>query len=518
MSEDSKRQPIRKVLVANRGEIAVRILRACRELGICGATIYSDADRTSLPVRLADEAYRIGPAPSNESYLRGEAIVDLAVEIGADAIHPGYGFLAENAEFARQAEERGIVFIGPSPDAIAAMGSKIESRRLMIDAGVPVVPGGRDPLNDLAEAEAAAAKITYPVLLKASAGGGGKGMRLVRSADELSTAFREARSEAAASFGDDTVYVEKFVEEPRHVEIQVLGDCYGRVLSLGERECSIQRRHQKVVEEAPSPVVDSDLRRRMGEAAVQAARAVGYTNAGTVEFLLDKNGEFFFLEMNTRLQVEHPITEMVTGVDLVIAQIQVAQGKHLGLEFEGLEPRGHAIEVRLYAEDPFRNFVPSPGKIELLRLPEGPGVRNDCGVTEGSEVSIYYDPMLAKLIVWGVDRNHAIARMERALSELRIEGIHTTAPLFQQILRDEDFRAGRLDNGMLDRKLASGQWGKEPLEAACASDLPLIAAAIAHAERQDIVTAQPPVDGGQRSLWKTTARREALGLGGRSWN
>ncbi len=439
----------------------------------------------------------------------------LAVDIGADAIHPGYGFLAENADFARQAEEQGVIFIGPSAEAIAAMGSKIESRRMMIDAGVPVVPGGRDPLPDIASAEAAASGMAYPLLLKASSGGGGKGMRLVRAPAELAAAYREARAEAAASFGDDTVYLEKYVEEPRHVEIQVLGDHYGRVVSLGERECSIQRRHQKVVEEAPSPVVDRDLRRRMGEAAVKAAEAVGYSNAGTVEFLLDARGEFYFLEMNTRLQVEHPITEMVTGVDLVIAQIQVAQGEPLGPELEGLEPRGHAIEVRLYAEDPFRGFVPSPGRIGLLRLPEGPGVRNDCGVASGGEVPIYYDPMLAKLIVWGQDRAHAIARLDRALSELRVEGIRTTAPLFRQILRDPDFRAGRLDNGMLDRKLASGEWAAPVLDGAGA-DLPLIAAAVAHAERQESVTAQPAVTGGQRGHWKTVARREALG--GNSWS
>ena len=517
MPEDPPRK-IRKILVANRGEIAARVLRACRELDVVGAVIYSDADRAGLPVLLADEAYRIGPAPSNESYLRAGAIIDLAVEIGADAIHPGYGFLAENADFARQATERGVTFIGPPPSAIAAMGSKIESRRLMIDAGVPVVPGGREPLADVSAARAAAEEVSYPLLLKASAGGGGKGMRVVRTPEELPAAFREARSEAAASFGDDTVYVEKLVERPRHVEIQVLGDHHGQVVSLGERECSLQRRHQKVVEEAPSPVVDADLRRRMGEAAVKAARAVGYTNAGTVEFLLDPAGEFYFLEMNTRLQVEHPVTEMVTGIDLAIAQIRVAEGEPLGPELADVEPRGHAIEVRLYAEDPFKNFVPSPGKIDLLRLPEGPGVRNDSGVASGDEVSIYYDPMLAKLIVWGQDRGHAIARLDRALGELKVEGIRTTAPLFRQILRDPDFRAGRLDNDMLDRKLTSGEWAaaKRGAGGNGEADLPLIAAAIAHAERQEVVTSRPAVSGGQRSHWKTVARREALG--GRPWS
>ncbi|MCG8456740.1 MAG: ATP-grasp domain-containing protein, partial [Holophagales bacterium] len=388
MSRDEYSRTFEKVLIANRGEIAVRVLRALRELGIRAAVIYSEADRASLPVLLADEAYCIGPAPSPESYLRAEAIVDLAVKIGADAIHPGYGFLSENAKFARRCEEKGVVFIGPPSSAIAAMGSKIESRRLMIDAGVPVVPGGRDPLADADAALEAAERIGYPVMLKASAGGGGKGMRRVTSASELAQAFREARSEAASSFGDDAIYIERFIDEPRHIEIQVIGDTHGKLVSLGERECSLQRRNQKVLEEAPSPVVDADLRKRMGEAAVRAAQAVGYFNAGTVEFLTDGNLDFYFLEMNTRLQVEHPVTEQVTGHDLVHAQLHVAQGGRLGSEFDDVEPRGHSIEVRLYAEDPFRGFAPSPGRIEILRWPEGPGVRNDAGVYEGSEVSI----------------------------------------------------------------------------------------------------------------------------------
>ncbi len=510
---------LRKVLVANRGEIAVRVLRALAEEGILGAVVYSDADRASLPVLLADEAYRIGPAPSAESYLRAEAIADLAVEIGADAIHPGYGFLSENAEFARLCADRGIVFIGPPPEAIAAMGSKIESRRLMIEADVPVVPGGKDPLPSLEAAEAAAAEIGFPVMLKASAGGGGKGMRLIRAAEDLASAFRAARSEAAASFGDDSVYLERYVEEPRHVEIQILGDQHGNIVSLGERECSLQRRHQKVLEEAPSPVVGPELRRRMGEAAVKAAAAVGYSNAGTVEFLLDREENFFFLEMNTRLQVEHPVTELVTGVDLVLAQLDVARGKPLPPGLGEAEPQGHAIEVRLYAEDPYRNFAPSPGKLEVLRLPDGPGVRNDCGVIEGAEISIYYDPMVGKLIVWGRDREHAIARLDRALAELVIEGIETSTPLFREILRDPDFRTGNLDIGMLDRKLAAGEWASrdqagvpEGLEA----DLPMIAAAIAHAERRAATSAKPAVVGGLRPRWRAAGRRDALR--GRAWN
>ncbi|HEX2165331.1 MAG TPA: acetyl-CoA carboxylase biotin carboxylase subunit, partial [Thermoanaerobaculia bacterium] len=450
-------KPIRKILVANRGEIAVRILRACRDLGLAGAVVYSEPDRRSLPVLLADEAYPIGPAPSAESYLRAEAIVELAVEIGADAIHPGYGFLSERESFARLCRDAGVVFIGPPPEAIAAMGSKTESRRRMLDAGVPVVPGGRDPLPDLDAARAAAAEIGYPVMLKAAAGGGGKGMRRVDRPDDLAGAFRAARSEAAASFGDDTVYLERYLVDPRHVEIQVLADAHGRTVSLGERECSLQRRHQKVVEEAPSPAVGPELRRRMGEAAVAAARAVGYVNAGTVEMLLDRDGRFYFLEMNTRLQVEHPVTEMVTGLDLVAWQIRIAGGEPLPEWFERIEPRGHAVEVRLYAEDPFRGFAPSPGTIRRLRLPQGPGVRNDCGVDAGAEVTVHYDPMLAKLICWGDDREHALARLGRALAELRVDGIHSTAPLFAALLADPDFRAGRLDIGMLDRKLAAGE-------------------------------------------------------------
>ncbi|MDA8015933.1 MAG: acetyl-CoA carboxylase biotin carboxylase subunit [Thermoanaerobaculia bacterium] len=510
----------RKVLVANRGEIAVRVVRALREAGIRSAVVYSDADRAGLPILLADEAHHIGPAPSAESYLRGEAIVDLAVRIGADAIHPGYGFLSENAEFARRCEEQDVVFIGPPSSAIAAMGSKIESRRLMIDAGVPVVPGGRDPLPDAEAALAFAAEVGYPVMLKASAGGGGKGMRMVSSPDQLETAFRDARSEAEAAFGDDAVYLEKFVDEPRHVEVQVLGDAHGKVVHLCERECSLQRRNQKVVEEAPSPVLDGSLRRRMGEAAIRAAAAVGYTNAGTVEFLLDKNHDFFFLEMNTRLQVEHPVTEMVTGIDLVQAQLHVARGGALGPEFDDVSPRGHAIEVRLYAEDPARGFAPSPGRIDVLRWPEGPGIRNDAGVYEGAEIPIYYDPMIAKLIAWGSDRDQAIRRLQRALAELRLEGIASSVPLFQRILSDEDFRAGRMDIKMLERKMEDGSWAVEP--ATADADLPLVAAALAHFARQQQVTsiaggsAEDAAHTGSRRQWRLAARREATG--GAPWS
>ncbi len=518
MADTVPRKRIRKVLIANRGEIAVRILRGLREMGIRGAVIYSEPDRLGLPVLLADEAYPIGPAPSRESYLRGEAIVELAVRIGADAIHPGYGFLSERAGFARACRDAGITFIGPSPEAIDAMGSKVESRRLMMAAGVPVVPGGKDPLPDLDAAAAAAETIGYPVMLKAAAGGGGKGMRMIPSAAELPSAYRAARSEAAASFGDDSVYLEKYIVNPRHVEIQVMGDLHGKVVSLGERECSLQRRHQKVVEEAPSPVVGPELRRRMGEAAVKAASAVGYSNAGTCEFLLDRDGNFFFLEMNTRLQVEHPVTELVTGIDLVRAQIRVAEGEPLGPEFDDGQPRGHAIEVRLYAEDPWQRFAPSPGRIDMLRWPDGPGVRVDAGVYEGSEVSIYYDPMLAKLIVWAADRASALDRLERALAELRVEGIRTTAPLFRALLADADFRAGNLDIGMLDRKLAADELRPAAPEGDDLTDLPLIAAAIAHHERAHRQSTAGPASPAtsRRSLWGAAGRRDAVRGG--SWS
>jgi acetyl-CoA carboxylase, biotin carboxylase subunit len=500
----------RKVLIANRGEIAVRVLRALKDFGIRGAVVYSDADRLALPVLLADEAYRVGPAPSRESYLRGEEIVRLAVAIGADAIHPGYGFLSENAGFAGLCRDAGVVFIGPSPEAMSAMGSKIECRRRMRAAGVPVVPGGQDPLADEAAAHAAAAEIGLPVMLKAAAGGGGKGMRLVRETAELPAAFRAARSEALASFGDDAVYAEKYIEAPRHVEIQVLGDRYGKVVSLGERECSLQRRHQKVLEEAPSTAVSPELRRRMGDAAVRAAAAVGYTNAGTCEFLLAPSGEFYFLEMNTRLQVEHPVTEMVTGIDLVAAQLRIALGEPLPAAWDDIQPRGHALEARLYAESPFRNFAPSPGRIRALRWPEGPGVRVDSGVYEGSEVTVHYDPLLAKLICFGADREEALRRFARALAEMRIEGIETSAPLFRALVANEDFRAARFDIGWLDRQLHAGTLRPS---ADSAAEAPILAAAIRHLLQSGDATPAATAGaarGGARSQWHQAARREAL--------
>ena len=508
LSPSPETRSFAKVLVANRGEIAVRVIRALREVGIRSAVIYSEADRRGLPVLLADEAYPIGPAPSLESYLRAEAIVELARRIGADAIHPGYGFLAENAEFARLCADAGVEFIGPPASAIATMGSKIESRRLISQAEVPVVPGGIETLDSLEEAIAFAEEIGFPVMLKASAGGGGKGMRLVTDPADTAAAYRAARSEAGASFGDDSLYLEKYIEQPRHVEVQILGDEFGKVVALGERECSLQRRHQKVVEESPSPVVTPELRQQMCAAAVRAAEAVGYTNAGTVEFLLDPQGDFYFLEMNTRLQVEHPVTEMVTGLDLVRAQLDIAQGRPLGSDFDSVQPHGHAIEVRLYAEDPYHGFVPSPGTIERLRWPEGPGVRNDAGVYEGAEVSIHYDPLLAKLIVWGRDREQAMDRLSRALGELRIEGIRTTVPLFKALLEDADFRQGNLDIGMLDRKMASGE-----LIAEAGFDFPelvVIAAALEHLKSEGRSSALPVRNGGSRDRWRQAARSEML--------
>jgi acetyl-CoA carboxylase, biotin carboxylase subunit len=391
----------KKVLIANRGEIAVRIIRACRELGIGTVAVYSDADREALHVRMADEAYEIGPAPSRESYLVVEKILGVAKKSGAEAIHPGYGFLSERSHFAKACKEAGVTFIGPSPEAIDAMGDKVEARKRVIAANVPVVPGSPGTLDSEEAIVEGAKKIGFPVMLKAAAGGGGKGMRLVRSEDEIQAAARAARSEAKSSFGDDRVYVERFVDQPRHVEVQVLGDTHGNVVHVYERECSIQRRHQKVIEESPSPVTDPKMREEMGKVAVAAAKSVNYVGAGTVEFLVDSKRNFYFLEMNTRIQVEHPITEMVTGIDLVRTQIEIAAGGKLPFKQEDIKQRGWAVECRIYAEDPAKNFFPAPGKIWTLREPSGLGIRNDSGVYEGFEVSIHYDPMISKLVAWG---------------------------------------------------------------------------------------------------------------------
>src|SRR5262245_51247711 len=451
----------KKILIANRGEIAVRVIRACREMGIATVAVFSEVDRAALHVSQADEAYPIGPAAARESYLNIDKILEVARRCNAEAIHPGYGFLSENAQFARACSQAGIKFIGPPASAMELMGSKTRARQAMQAAGVPFVPGSSRGLT-LAEAEELANKIGFPVMIKAAAGGGGKGMRLVRAAAELKAAFETAQSEAQRAFNDGEVYLEKFIVNPRHIEIQVLGDEHGNVVYLGERECSVQRRHQKVIEEAPSPVVDETLRRRMGQVAVQAARSAGYTNAGTVEFLVDKENNFYFLEMNTRLQVEHPVTELTTGLDLVHLQLRIAAGEKLPFRQEDVALRGHAIECRIYAEDPENNFFPSPGKITRLLRPSGPGVREDSGVYEGWTVPLDYDPMLSKLIVYAPDRAAAMARMRRALDEFFVGGIKTNLPLFRRILEHPDFLAARIDTGFLDRLLDSSPAEKAP--------------------------------------------------------
>jgi acetyl-CoA carboxylase biotin carboxylase subunit len=443
-----------KILIANRGEIAVRVIRACRGLGIPSVSIYSEADRDALHVRYADEAVCCGPARATESYLNAERIVALAREVGADAIHPGYGFLSENAGFAEAVQAAGITFIGPSPEVIRAMGLKIASRERMIEAGVPVVPGG-DRIEDVAEARQAAGEMGYPVLVKASAGGGGRGMRRVDSEQELEAALERAASEAEAAFGDGAIYLEKLLAGPRHIEIQVLADRDGHTIHLGERECSIQRRHQKLVEEAPAYGLTPELRSAMGEAAVRAARAVGYEGAGTCEFLMDASGSFFFLEMNTRIQVEHPVTEAVTGVDLVDWQIRIAAGEPLALAQEDIELEGHAIEVRIYAEDPDKGFVPSPGPIVAWSAPSGTGVRLDSGFDGGQVVTPHYDPMIAKLIVSGGDRDEALARLEGALAEFTIAGLRTGLPFLRRICANPRFRKGAYDTGFIEQEMAA---------------------------------------------------------------
>jgi len=443
----------KKILIANRGEIAVRVIRACHEMGITAVAVYSEVDRAALHVRKADEAYPIGAAGAAESYLNIGKILDVARQSGAEAIHPGYGFLSENARFAQACVDVGVKFIGPKVAAMNAMGSKTRARQAMERAGVPFVPGTSRGLESIEEAEEVAARIGYPVMLKAAAGGGGKGMRLVHTPDQLKSSLDAARSEAERSFGDSEVYIEKAILNPRHIEMQILADEHGNTLYLGERECSLQRRHQKVLEEAPSPIVDLDMRRRMGEVAVRVARAANYTNAGTVEFLVDQRKNFYFLEMNTRLQVEHPVTELVTGLDLVHLQIRIAAGEKLPLRQEDVQIRGHAMECRIYAEDPDNNYFPSPGKITLLLEPSGPGIRTDSGMYEGWMVPMDYDPLLAKLIGYGSDREQAIARLTRALDEYFVGGIKTNIALFRRILADPDFRAGKLDTGFLDRLL-----------------------------------------------------------------
>jgi len=446
-----------KVLIANRGEIAVRVIRACRELGIQTVAVFSDADRRALHVRYADEAYYLGPSPSRESYLRGDRIIEIALKSGAGAIHPGYGFLAERADFAQGVLEAGLAFIGPKPSSIAAMGDKAVARATVSKAGVPVVPGteGEGSLRD-DELLAIAPQIGFPLLIKATAGGGGKGMREVNSLEEMPALLHAARREAEAAFGDGNVYLEKLIDGARHIEFQILADSHGNVLHLGERECSLQRRHQKLLEESPSPFVDDDedLRQRMGDVAVRAAQAVGYVNAGTIEFLVDKDKKFYFLEMNTRLQVEHPVTEMVTGVDIVKEQIRIARGRQLRYKQEDIRLKGWSIECRINAEDPYNNFMPSTGVLTHVIPPTGPGVRVDTGVYPGFEISPYYDSLISKLIVWGETRAEAILRMRRALEEYRILGVHTNIPFHQRLMDSHRFMAGQFDTRFVEERFS----------------------------------------------------------------
>jgi len=450
----------KKILVANRGEIAVRVIRACREMGIQTVAVFSDVDRDALHVRFADEAYHCGPPPAAESYLVSKKILEICKKAGADGVHPGYGFLAENGDFAEACEKEGITFIGPSGDVMRKMGDKVTARQTMEAAGVPIVPGTTEELSD-EQAIAFSKEIGLPVMVKASAGGGGKGMRLVRKEKDLGQAIERARSEARASFGNDALYVEKFVEEPRHIEIQVLADTHGNVVHLFERECSIQRRHQKVIEEAPGNGISPELRARMGAAAVAAAKAVDYVGAGTCEFLVDRHNDFYFLEMNTRVQVEHAITEAITGVDIVKAMIRAAAGEPLGIEQDELSIHGHAIEARIYAEDPENKFVPSPGKIVVYRPAGGIGIRVDSGVSAGATVTVYYDPMVAKLVAFGADRKEAVERLRRALSEFAVKGIKTSIPFHQKVLRHPVFVEGKYDTGFIDDYMDGGAGGAQ---------------------------------------------------------
>jgi acetyl-CoA carboxylase biotin carboxylase subunit len=503
-----------KILIANRGEIAVRVLRALREMEIAAVAVYSEADRASLHVRLAAEAYAIGPAPSRESYLSIEKVIGAAQKSGCDAIHPGYGFLAENAAFARACKDAGITFIGPSPEAMEQLGSKTAARRLAREVEVPTVPGTLDPLASAEEALTAAKRIGFPVVLKAVAGGGGKGMRTVDRDADLPAAFRDASSEAQNAFGDGRLYLEKYLSRPRHIEIQVLGDEHGHMVYLGERECSVQRRHQKVIEEAPSPIMTQELRSAMGDAAVKLARAGGYTNAGTVEFLVDADRDFYFLEMNTRLQVEHPVTELVTGLDLVKLQIKIAAGEPLPFTQKDVALRGHAIECRLYAEDPANNFLPSPGTIRDYRAPGGPGIRLDDGVYSGWTVPNEYDPMLGKLIALGADRSEAIARLRGAIAETCVTGIKTNLALFTEILSTEDFLRGEIYTRWLDDFLLTDHRAPESSapagEVSTDEQAAILAAALWHNRKESRQSAPTTNGAASKSRWKAQGRREQL--------
>ncbi len=500
----------KRILIANRGEIAVRVIRACRELGVETVAVYSDADRAALHVREADYAVAVGPPPARESYLNIPRIIDAARRTGAEAIHPGYGFFSENAGFAQAVVDAGMVFIGPRPDAIHRMGDKVEARKLMAAAGVPVVPGSPGTLETEAEVRALVEKIGFPVMIKAAAGGGGKGMRMVEHEKDLSSAVRSVASEAQSSFGDGRFYVEKYLSSPHHIEVQVLADGHGNFTHLFERECSVQRRNQKVVEESPSPFVTPKLRKAMGEVAVRAAQAVDYLSAGTIEFLVDGDRNFYFMEMNTRIQVEHPITELVTGIDLVKAQIEIAAGGRVPFKQSELKQNGWAIECRVYAEDPEHGFVPAPGRIDTLRLPEGPGVRNDCGVYEGSEVSSFYDPMISKLVTWGRDRSEAIGRMRRALSEYMVSGTLTTNLNFHRWLMDNP----RWIAGEYDTRFINQEYHPETMAAGADFEqlAGLLAAAFAASRGNHRPPQTPAANSGiqRQSVWKTLGRIDSL--------
>jgi len=496
------RARFRRVLIANRGEIAVRVIRTLHELDITSIALFSEPDRTALHVLMADEAYPIGPGPSRQSYLDLERVIETAKRVRADAIHPGYGFFAENAEFARACEEAGIAFIGPRPATIAALGDKLAARDVARAAGVAMVPGTPGTVEALADARAAARSIGFPLMLKAAAGGGGKGMRIVRRAEELDGAWELTRGEAQAAFGDSRMYLERAIERPRHVEAQILADGHGRVAFLGERECSVQRRHQKLLEETPSPAFDAKTRAAFAEAACRIARQVGYLNAGTVEFILDERGRFYFLEVNTRLQVEHPVTEMVTGLDLVAEQVRVAQGEPLSFGDRPPVPRGWSMEARIVAEDPWHQFMPSLGRIERVRFPQGPGVRNDAGIYRGYSIPVHYDSLLAKLVVWGADREQARRRLMRALDEFVLEGVHTSLAFHRWLAAHPAFAAGELSTRFLDehfRPEALAPSGE-------ATQVALLAAAL-HARDDRLRVTLPDPDGGHRPAWRWAERR-----------
>lgn len=502
---------IKKVLIANRGEIAVRVIRSCREMGIGTVAVYSEADRSSQHVRLADEAYFIGPSPSNESYLVADRIIESARISGADAIHPGYGFLSENAAFSKRCKKEGIIFIGPSPHAISTMGDKITARDTMIKAKVPVVPGTREAITDEARAEKTALEVGLPVMIKASAGGGGKGMRMVKNKENLREGIRAARSEALAAFGNDSVYIEKYVEDPHHIEFQVLADKHGNAIHLCERECSVQRRHQKVIEETPSPFITDELREKMGKAAVAAALAVNYEGAGTIEFLVDKNRNYYFLEMNTRLQVEHPITERVVGVDLVREQILIASGEKLSHTQEDIRQTGHAIECRIYAEDPDKNFMPSPGKILHTTQPGGPGVRVDGYVYPGYVIPLYYDPMISKLVTWAENRHLSIQRMKRALKEYKINGVKTSIDFLVRVMENKQFIEGVYDTHFIDQNLKTLSSNGKKKNSRQEEDIAIIAAFFEYSEKLDnLQSVKTFQSNGGTSPWKEFGRKKGV--------